>query len=79
MKTFLLFLFFFSRELETEAMAYAEELDYTCTGVFHTIGYVFKIRIILCKLKLGSQGGNILNNTNLFLKEQDRTLCNVFL
>lgn len=46
---------------------------------FHIIGYIFKIRIILYKLKLGSWGGNILNNTNLFLKKQDRTLCNVFL
>lgn len=53
-----------------------DEHMYRC---FHIIGYIFKIRIILYKLKLGSWGGNILNNTNLFLKKQDRTLCNVFL
>lgn len=50
-------------------MAYAEELDLHMYSCFHIIGYIFKIRIILCKLKLGSWGGNILNNTNLFLKK----------
>lgn len=60
---------FFSLQLETEPMAYAEELDLHMYRSFHIIGYIFKIRIILCKLKLGSWGGNILNNTNLFLKK----------
>lgn len=60
-------------------MAYAEEARLHVYRHFHIIGYIFKIRIILYKLKLGSWGGNILNNTNLFLKKQDRTLCNVFL
>lgn len=52
-------------KLETEPMAYTEELHFTCTGVF-----IFKTRIILCKLQLGRQGGNILNNTNLFFKKK---------
>lgn len=37
--------FFFSLELETEPMAYAEELDYICTGVF--IFYVTYLKLEL--------------------------------
>lgn len=45
---------------------------------FCIIGYIFKIRIILYKLKLGSRGGNILNNTNLFLKISKIGLCAMY-
>lgn len=60
-------LFFTSARDRTYGLRRGARLHmYSC---FHIIGYIFKIRIILCKLKLGSWGGNILNNTNLFLKK----------